>query len=179
MSNVPHHPATCPKGHKLEGKNLLTMGDRNGRKRWRCRTCANAYRKEYMRKKRAAMSAEQREKVLAYHREYHQRPEVRERLREYNQRPEVKERKRRFERTPERRAAKLARDQRRRRLAAETRPKRVVVPKPVKPKIPFEVHQAWSQAKPGSMIRRLFPRPQDLKKAVWDPETQTLRREAA
>ena len=175
----------CANGHLIEGHNALTRGDRNGRKRWRCRICFNAYKREHMRKKRAAMSEKEREEVRSYYRDYSKRPDVRERQQAYNRRPEVMERKRRYELTPERRAAKKAAQVASRRrngvlpraerheLQRATRP-----PKVEKPKIPFEIHQAWSAAKPGSMIRRLFPRPQDLKNAIWDPDTQTLRRAA-
>ncbi len=46
------------------------------------------------------------------------------------------------------------------------------------PKIPMEVRLVWTNAKPGSAIRRLFPTTADLARAAWDPHRETLVRAA-
>lgn len=164
MSNV---PPCCTKGHPLTDGNVSIYTLASGRTRWCCLTCQRGWAKTH----RDNWSEERRE---------------REKTRSRNRQKNL---------TPEQRAAKRAADARYRRkrgqtkmdfdrsafmskLWAERRASRPAVVKVEKPKIPFEIHQAWSRAKPGSIIRRLFPSPKDLKNAVWDAERQTLRRAA-
>ena len=168
------------------GRNLVTMGTRGGQKRWRCRTCFNAYKREYMRAKRAAMTDEEREAERAREQAWRKRPEVQERTREYNRtrrpkRPLTEEQKmlkRARSARYRRKRGQVAVDVYLARRRAQSEKKRLEA-KPEPPKVPFEVRECWAKAAPGSMIRRLFPTTADLKNAEWDPYNQTIRRRAA